>query len=51
MTYQMKLDETWEEATREKALQTARSALECGIPVETVAKFTGLSLDEVKELL
>ena len=67
MTYDMKLcevrDETreatwdeawgqaWQEGSREKALQTARRALECGIPVDTVAKFTGLSVDEVASLL
>ena len=35
----------------EKAVQTARRALECGIPADTVAKFTGLSLEEVEGLL
>ena len=55
MTYQMKLDETFEEGTivgeRKKARETARRALECGIPADTVAKFTGLPIEEVRELL
>ena len=38
------------EDEREKALQTARGALECGIPADTVAKFTGLSVEEVRSL-
>ena len=37
--------------SREKARETARRALECGIPADTVSKFTGLSIDEVKTLL
>ena len=38
------------EDEREKALQTARGALECGIPADTVAKFMGLSVEEVRSL-
>ena len=41
----------FDKGSREKALETARRALECGIPVDTVAKFTGLSVDEVASLL
>ena len=37
--------------TREKARETARRALECGIPADTVAKFTGLSVEEMQALL
>ena len=40
----------FDKGSREKALDTARRALECGIPVDTVAKFTGLSVDEVQQL-
>ena len=35
----------------EKAVQTARRAVECGIPVETVAKFTELPVEEVQSLI
>ena len=55
MTYQMKLDETFEEGTivgeRKTRLETARRALECGIPADTVTKFTGLFVEEVSSLL
>ena len=40
-----------EEGIREDKIETARRALECGIPADTVAKFTGLPLDEVRALL
>ena len=59
MTYDMKLcevrDETWDEAwqvvSHDTKIETARRALECGIPADTVAKFTGLPIEEVRELL
>ena len=50
MTYQMKLDETWEEATRAKALQTARNLLSMGLGADQAAQATGLSVDEVQAL-
>ena len=40
-----------EKGSRQKALETARAFLRLGIPAETVAQGTGLSLEEVKELL
>lgn len=55
MTYDMKLcevrEETWEEASHDTRFEDARRALECGISVDTVAKFTGFSIDEVQSLL
>lgn len=55
MTYDMKLcevrDETWEEASREKALQTARNLLLMSFPLEQTAQATGLTLQEVRALL
>ena len=39
-----------EEGMSEGILQTAVSALKQGIPVETVASFTGLSVTEVEQL-
>ena len=53
--YDMKLcevrDETWEEATRQNALDTARRAIERGFAPAVVSELTGLSLEEVQELL
>ena len=55
MTYDMKLcevrDETREETWHERAVDIARQAVKCGIPVDTVAKFTGLPVDEVRALV
>ena len=55
MTYQMKLDETFEEGTivgeRKKAVQTARAFLAMGLTTEQVAQGTGLPIDEVEALL
>ena len=59
MTYDMKLcevrdetrNETWEEATRQNALDTARRAIERGFAPAVVSEITGLSLEEVQELL
>ena len=55
MTYQMKLDETFEEGTivgeRKKALDTARRALERGFAPDVVSEITGLSIEEVQSLI
>ena len=59
MTYDMKLcevrEETWEEAWEEgsykKAQETARRALERGFAPDVVADLTGLSIEEVEELV
>ena len=59
MTYDMKLcevrdetrEQTWEEASRDKALDTARRALGRGFAPDVVADLTGLTLDEVQSLL
>ena len=54
MTYQMKLDETFEEGvivgTRDTRLDTARSFLAMGLTTEQVAQGTGLSVEEVEGL-
>ena len=55
MTYQMKLDETFEEGTivgeRNTRLETARAFLAMGLSPQQVAQGTGLPLDEVRTLL
>lgn len=43
-------EEGREEGAREKALETARTLLKLGVPVETVAAGTGLSLEDVLSL-
>ena len=55
MTYQMKLDETFEEGTivgeRKTRIQTARNLLSMGFPAEQTAQAVELPLDEVEALL
>ena len=55
MTYQMKLDERFEEGTivgeRKKAVQTARAFLAMGLSVQQVAQGVGLPVEEVRALL
>ena len=40
-----------EEGKEEKAKETAKRMLEDGLPIETIAKYTGLTEKEVKELM
>lgn len=55
MTYDMKLcevrDETWEEASHERAVDDARAFLQMGLSPQQVAQGTGLPIDEVRTLL
>ena len=44
------LEQGREEGAREKALETARALLKLGVPTETVAAGTGLSLEDVLSL-
>ena len=44
------LEEGLAEGERNAKLETARKLLEENIPIETIAKCTGLSLDEVNNL-
>ena len=55
MTYDMKLcevrDETWEEASHERAVNTARNLLGMGLSSQQIAQATRLPLEEVMALL
>ena len=42
--------EWFAEGERNNKIATAKKALECGIAVEMVSLFTGLSVEEVKSL-
>lgn len=55
MTTAMKLKEEGieqgiEQGERHKAIESARSMLKDGIPVQQIAKYTGLSVDEIESL-
>ena len=55
MTYQMKLDETFEEGTivgvREIRLETAKNFIAMGLSLEQIAQAVGLPLEEAEALL
>ena len=40
-----------EKSANEKTIEIAKEAIKNNIPIETVSKITGLSLDELKPLL
>jgi predicted transposase/invertase (TIGR01784 family) len=44
------LDEGLAEGELKKAKETALSMLSDGLPIETVSKYTGLSIQEIKSL-
>ena len=55
MTFDMKLcevrDETWGQASYQKACDTARNLISMGLSAEQISQATGLSLEEVEGLL
>ena len=50
MKYELDLYDKWFEGKEEGILQTAAAALKQGVPPETVAAFTGLSLSQLSKL-
>ena len=50
MTFDMRLCEVRDETAYEKALETARRALQRGLAPEVVSEITGLSIDDVESL-
>ena len=50
MKYELDLYDKWCEGKEEGILQTAAAALKQGVPPETVAAFTGLSLSQLSKL-
>ena len=44
------LNDVRKQGIEQKAIEIAKSMLKDNMPVETISKYTGLSLEEIKEL-